>query len=427
MIHQHWLKGSQWERDDPKLKRLRQAPVTLAHTGQLAASIELDPPGILMVRGPRQAGKSTFLRQFARRCLSAGVDPHSLGLLDAERCESWQELLAELEGFLESHPRSILLIDEVTSVNRWWKAVKIVADEGLTEQSLIVCTGSNAMDLAEGADLLPGRRGERYPVDFVLLPVRYRDVASHLSLNDYLLTGGMPWAIREFLSQGFIPSFVYSLYAGWIEGALTKRGHPRAAMHLPTLLHYLARRIGSPLSVTSLARDCNIGSNSTAESILSILERNFALLVAHWSEPGSNIGAARKNRKFFAVDPLLFHVFTDFGKGWESTWEMSRAGLNDSVTTSRLVENLVASELRHTTGMFPLRYFRGRKEIDFTGSEFIEVKYQKTVGIAEFLWVKEVIPSDSRFTVITRQTRSRQGNIRLIPLEDWLLRPANRS
>jgi hypothetical protein len=420
MIHQYWLSNDQWDKDDPKLKQLRTGHVELTHTKNLAEAIDLEPSGILIVRGPRQTGKSTFLRQFAQRCLAQGVKPDMLALLDAERCESWQELLSEIEPFLKQHQeRTVLLIDEVTSVDRWWKAIKVAADEGLTRNSLLVCTGSSAMDQAQGADLLPGRRGRRHPVDLELLPVRYRDISSKLAFKDYLLTGGMPWAISEYLSRGFIPAFVYALYAGWIEGSLTKNRH--TAGNLPSVLNYIARRVGSSFSVTSLARDCGIGSNSTAESILSILENNYILLTSRWSEPGSVSVAPRKNRKFFAFDPFLYHIFNDYDKGWEATEEMARTDLDDPEKTSRLVENVVASELRHIKGMYPLRYYLGRREVDFIGAEFIEVKYQRTVSLAEFEWVKNVVSPKSYFTVITKQTRAREGNMRLVPIEEWLL------
>ncbi|MBD3347096.1 MAG: AAA family ATPase [Chitinivibrionales bacterium] len=420
MILQPWLVNNRWEQDDPKLDQLRSARVQLPHTARLANTIDLDPPGILIVRGPRQTGKSTFLRQFAAKSLAQGAQPDKLAIFDAERSDSWQDLLFELESFLK--PRlngTIVLVDEVTSVRQWWKALKILADDGLARNALFVCTGSNAMDLAKGADLLPGRRGKRHPVDYELLPVRYYDVARELKLDEFLLTGGMPWAIGEYLEHGYIPSFVYALYSAWIEGAFIRSGHTRS--DISPLLHYLAKRTGSPTSVISMARDCGIGSNSTAEALLTVLESNYITLASHWSEPGSSVSAPRKNRKFFPADPFIFHLFNDFGKGWDQTWQLSSQALADPVIKSALVEALVASELRHFNTMTPLRYFLGKKEIDFIGNEFIEVKYQRTVSIQEFFWVKKIIPPKAVFTVITQQTRSRDENIRLIPLEDWLL------
>jgi hypothetical protein len=421
MIYQYWLHNAQWDKDDPKLRQLRESSIQLSHTSRLVESIALDPPGILLIRGPRQSGKSTFLRQFAQKVIAGKVLPENLALIDAERCDTWQELLSTIEAFLKQlqAQRSVVLIDEITSVDRWWKAIKIAADDGLTRTTLLLGTGSNTMDLVAGADLLPGRRGRRHPVDFELLPVRYKDVAGALSLRDYFLTGGMPWAIDEFLCHGFIPSYVYELYASWIKGALIHNRHNTAL--LQPLLTYIARRSGTPLSVTSLARDCGIGSNSTAEAVLGVLESNFVLLVAGWREPGSLHTAPRKNRKFFAFDHFLFHVFNDFGKGWESTWDIAQGVIENPEKTGLLVENLVASELRHRTGMHPLAYFLGRKEIDFIGDQCVEVKYQQHVSLAEFEWVKKVLPASMPFTVITKQTRARDGKIRLVPLEDWLL------
>lgn len=412
--------SADWEADDPKLRQLSRASVVLPHTRKLAEAIALDPSGILFVRGPRQAGKSTFLRQFVQKALSGGFTPGSVGLLEAESLETRQDLYSEIVSFTESKKdRTILLIDEITSIDDWWRSVKLAADEGKLSRTLLVCTGSSSMDLAEGADRLPGRRGRRFPLDYELLPVSFRDVRTTLSLSEYLLTGGFPWPITEFVAAECIPPFVYELYSGWLQGAIVKRTH--SARHLGPLLHYLSARVGTGVSVTGLARDCGIGSNHTAETLLSILEMNYACLTSRWAEPGSQVTAPRKNRKFYPFDPFLYHIYADIEHGFDTMFMRSRQRLEDPHAMGALVECLVASELRRIPGMNPLRYFLGKKEIDFVGETAIEVKYQNRVAIREFEWVRPLLPKGTQLTVITKHTRSQENNIRLIPLEDWLL------
>lgn len=420
MIWQSWVNERDWEKTDPKLGLLRSSPLILPHTKRLADSVPLKPSGILIVRGPRQTGKSTFLRQLAQKALLQKIPAENMGLIEAESLGNRQDLLGEISNFCAAKKGyCVLLIDEITAIQQWWLSLKIASDQGLLSRTLVVATGSSSLDLEEGADLLPGRRGKRHPVDYELLPVRYRDVAAHLSLEDFFLTGGMPWAITEFLRSSSIPPFVYELYGAWIRGTLVKKKH--SVQNLAPMLHYLAERVGTGTSVTSLARDCGFGSNHTAEAYLSILEMNYIVMPCRWSQPGSAVVAPRKNRKFYPADPLLLHLFADYGTAMDSAFARARQRVADPRQTGALVEALVASELRHVPAMVPLRYFLGRREIDFVGDSAVEVKYRNKVDLAEFAWAKRVLPKGMRLTVVTKNTHSAEGNVRAVPLHDWLL------
>ncbi|MBD3239091.1 MAG: AAA family ATPase [Chitinivibrionales bacterium] len=419
MLYQPWVTAADWENRDPALRHLQAQPAVLEHTLALSRSIDVRPPGIVIVRGPRQVGKSTFLSQFCQKCLAEGVAPRHLALLDAENYDTRQELQFDMNEFLKPDETfRVLCIDEVTSVPNWWKAIKVLADRGLFDNALAVLTGSSADDLDAGADRLPGRRGRRYPLDYFLAPVPYRLLRGVVSLDDYFLTGGMPWAINELLREGQIPPHVYELYAGWIQGAFTRNNHSIGV--LDTLLTYLTARVGTPVSVTSLSRDCGLGSNHTGETYLQVLERNYALLTSRWAEPGSRTTAPRKNRKFYPADPFLYHLFANAGRGWHGAFLRSRDSIADTAVTAKIAECIVAAACRTIPGMTPLRYFLGQREIDFCGDECIEVKYQNLVRPAEFQWLEKVLPRTMSLTVVTRNDSGGSGRIRLVPLDKWL-------
>jgi predicted AAA+ superfamily ATPase len=419
MKYQPWLGAPDWERTEPKLVERSVQPAILSHTASLLLSIPVRPAGILLLRGPRQVGKSTFLREFAAKCLAEGIEPESVVMYDAERFENRHVLLGELELFFEHRRRfSVVLIDELSAIDQWWLVIKILADEGKLSNVLLLGTGSSSMDISRGADLMPGRRGRRHPVDFELLPVPYRMVSDRLSIEQYLLTGGFPWAINEYLRLGSIPAYVYQLYSSWIEGAFHRQGH--TIQHVSHLANRLSRQVGSPISILKLTRDCGIGSNHTTEAYLDLLEKNFVLIPTYWTSVDQGVPAPRKNRKFYPLDPFLFHIFADMGRGWDMAFDSAKRRQQDPSLVGGMVEALVASELRRRNGRARLGYWLGRKEIDFVGTNFVEVKYQTHVSVDEFAWSERVLPKGRELTVVTKNDNARKGRIRLVDLKRWL-------
>ena len=344
---------------------------------------------------------------------------------DVEKFEDRHQLAGEIRAFRDSHRGyCVVLLDEFTSIEKWWLALKTLADAGELGDTLVLGTGSSSYDIADGADLMPGRRGKRYPVDFELLPLSYRDVADKVTLDQYFLAGGFPHALSELLSKGIIPAWVYDLYASWIAGLFIKRN--RSVHHLPQLLQYLGRHAGSTMSVQKLARDCGIGSNHTAEDFLEIMDRGYALLTALWSSPDGAEMAVRKNRKFYPVDPFLFHLFAHAGAGWETAFESARDRIKDSEVCGALVETFVAAEIRRQTGSGKLRYWSGRKEIDFVAGALVEVKYRNLVRFDDFAWVEPMLQPGQKFVVVTKDTNAVRGDIELVALRRWLTGQDNR-
>ncbi len=421
MRHQPWLLSENWETAEPKLVEIHNQKTELVHTQNLVKEIPINPAGIIVIRGPRQVGKSTFLLEFAKKCLYEGIPGNRIVLYHAERFQNRFAFEAELEKFInESHDYSIILTDELPVIDKWWLAVKSLADRGLLSNSLFICTGSSSADIVEGLDLLPGRRGRRHPVDFKLLPVRYCDVKSILTIEEFCVTGGWPWSINEYLKQGIIPEHVYQIYSSWIQGAFYKQR--QASQTLPFVLHGIVKHVGTPFSVQKFSRDTGLTSNVVGEKYLELLQRIFALSCCYWSEPAKSVSVPRKNRKFYPADPFLYHLFSDYDLGFDESFSDARKRLADPVIMGALVETLVASDLLHDNRPSSLQYWMGRKELDFVSPEIVEVKYQNHVTIMEFDWLDKILPKDTTVTVITKNDSAVKGRIRLMPLSDWLCR-----
>ncbi len=350
-----WWTRSAWEGDDPHLRRLAAGPIRLA-TPQVE-EIELGAPAIHVLRGPRQAGKSTDLKLLAQRALGAGMAPRdvvylSLDLLEGQPPSALAESVDRALDLAGGRDRSrLLLLDEVTAASRWQTAAKALWDEGRIDRDVVVCTGSSAADLAEGAaERLPGRRGGGR--DFLVLPQDFASfsraiddsipAAPGLTIAEALAPAGrealsearpslpaLQRALEIYLRFGGLPAAVVEAAAGRAEpseevqrvlwDSLVKEVQARGA-NMPAaqaLLERLMRSLGSKLSWSRLAREMDVplgrprrraGTSSdprTVQAYVELLAVNYFALVVYFWKQDSGSGDLAKDKKVYFGDPLL--------------------------------------------------------------------------------------------------------------------------
>ena len=455
MLDQPWLRGDQWRRTDPRISELESCPLRLSHLDDVLRQIPLSE-GIFSILGPRQVGKSTLLHLLAIEILKT-LPPAAVALVEGDAIESWREILSLLTDYLDRIPpgriRAALLIDEITSVPEWHRAVKLLADRGTLKGVLLVYTGSSSRlnrfsrSLKEGGEFLPGRRGRHPITNFEVAPASYRHVASRLSLETYFKVGGFPWAVNEYLRLKSIPPHVGEIYWGWLKGEFLKRG--KSDLLLRHLVQSLVRRVGTPFSHNKLAQETGIASHETARQYLELLQDCYAVNELFWIDPSRHLIAPRKNRKYYPVDPFLYHLFRESGL---SPW--NEAPLS-STEEGKLAELVVCQELRQRAPNRSdlLGYWSAQREIDFMTSPprtgkagcigsnrganpdsppdtphrdnisskcGIEVKYQNRVIPGEFQWFEKSFPKDD-LLILTKNDSFSLGRIRAMPLKTWLL------
>ncbi|MBI4402992.1 MAG: ATP-binding protein [Deltaproteobacteria bacterium] len=410
MLYQPWTTIERWETVDPKLKQLERAPFRLPH---LDAALEKIPDGfgIFGLLGPRQVGKSTLLRLLAKQQLRKFA-PDRVVIVEGDAFETWRELLDTLTAFLASERPAAILIDEITAIREWHRSLKLLADRGSLEKVKVIYTGSSAMTLREGGEFFPGRRGTNAVTNIHLVPASYRHVHKKMNLETYFKVGGFPWAVNEYLRLGAIPDYVGEIYWSWLKGELLKRG--KSEVLLRHILHALVPRITSGVSQNKLAREMGITSNETARQYLELLVLCFALNEVPWFDPVHKILSPRKNKKYYPIDPFLYHMFASSGL-YANQWMAIDTRTETMGTVAELV---VCQELiqKHPD----LGYWSGKREIDFV-PPMIEVKYQNTVSPGEFAWFEKTVPKPQRLTVLTKVSQFNFGRVRAMPLEEWLL------
>jgi uncharacterized protein len=387
-------------------------------------------PGILLIRGPRQYGKSTWLEQEIYKTIQQfkGGSAYYLNgdqLADHHALE--KEIVDLINAFSEAAPVKRLFIDEITAIAHWEFALKRLADQGKLRDILIITTGSKAMDLRRGAEKLPGRKGRLHRTTYLFTPVSYRefhrvcgDLLKEHTLLAYLLSGGSPIACTELAVKGVIPEFVIELTRDWIEGEIAASGRSRTA--LLNVMSVLFRWGGTAVGQAKLAREAGLSNNTIAAGYIEILNDLACVIPAYPWDSDRQIKILRKPCKYhftnllaaIAYHPDRIRRVDDFlalSQQQQGIW----------------YEWLIAQELlrRHAMEgeeiLEPFAFWQNQKhELDFVASptEFLEVKRGASTPV-EFGWFPRQFPHKTLRVINAVDFQA--GPVQGVSLEQFLL------
>jgi len=212
----------------PHLEKLRQASYIFDHDFGLNTLPTIS--GILLIRGPRQYGKSTWLEQAVYKTIRE-FGAGSAFYLNGDMIPDRNALEKAIQDLITAFPKlaSIrrIFIDEITAIPHWELSLKRMSDQGLFNTVLIVTTGSKATDLRRGSEKLPGRKGKLERSTYLFTPISYHEFHNKCAKTlgsttwlTYLLSGGSPIACSALASEGILPEYVIELTRDWIEGEI---------------------------------------------------------------------------------------------------------------------------------------------------------------------------------------------------------------
>ncbi len=411
----------------PHLEALDEAKFRFAFNFGLS-SLPLEP-GIIMIRGPRQYGKSTWMEQSIASTIES-YGPGSALYLNGDELIDMQALIEEARKLLKLfHPKTQikrLFIDEITAVTKWEQGLKILADRGELKGVLVITTGSKASDLRRGVERLPGRKGKLERTDYIFTPIAYHEFREkcgvHLgedTLLSYLLAGGSPMACNEVATRGRLPEFIPGIVEDWILGEFAASGRSRS--NLMSVLEVLFRFAMNPVGQAKLARESGLSNNTTAQGYIDLLQDLLCVVPSFALDTSTQRAIRRKPCKFHFVN--LLAAMSWHPKRPRSIEELKN--LNSDL--GPIWEWAVAQELFRRTciddakGLDEFYFWQGAdREVDFVtnSNQFIEVK----VGAANplhFSWFLQKHPR-KQLTIINKErfaTEFMQG----ITLEDFLL------
>lgn len=469
LAQNRWWTERGWRARDPHLDRLERQPMRLST--ELVTTLDLDAPGIHVLRGPRQVGKSTDLKLLVDRALDAGRDRRSivylaLDLLEGQGPAELARTVRRARDLAGVSGIRVLLLDEVTAVERWQTAVKALWDDGDLRDVVVVCTGSSAIDLQRGAaERLPGRR--EAGTDHLVLPQSFAAFARaldsaiprspQLTVSELLTPDGaaalhdvrvhapaLDRALERYLSFGGLPAAVAEAATGHSEPTaetrrvlydslvreLQRRGASVAACQ--ALLERVVRSLGSKTSWSQMAREMDVPlgrgrgrpSHHTLRDYLELMAAGYFLLVVYYWRTSAESNEQSKDKKVLFADPLLHTIALDLAPGLRA----NPAALVENVIGVALYRRYEPTDQMPETFALPQRLHiwqtaRGG-EIDFVCGprrdlDVVAVKYQAKPGRSAASAAARAHPARP-VVLVTKDTLESRDAYALVPASSLL-------
>ena len=426
-----WWSEQAWLAGDRQLALLAGQPVRLP--SELVDAIDLTRAAIHVLRGPRQVGKTTDLKLLVQRALAEGHDARSivyltLDLLEGQPHAELAETITRAKALAKHPGSSIVLLDEVTGIPRWQTAVKARWDDGTIGDDVVVCTGSSAIDLQQGAaERLPGRRGAGR--DYLVLPQTFgafaravnrslppspcltiadlRTPAGEAALHEarlhapalrdalslYLKFGGLPAAVAEAATGAVEPSEqVKRILHDSLVKEVQRRGGSIPAAH--ALLERVLRSLGSRTDWSRMAREMDVPlsnrrggtSHHTLRDYIELLAGGYFLFILYFWRASSQTNSLSNEKKVFFADPLLHTIALEHTPGLTPNVPalienaVGLALFRRYEPPERLIESFISPDRLHAW-----RTARAG-EVDFVAGsrrmlDVVEVKYQRHVDL----------------------------------------------
>jgi len=254
---------------------------------QLATAAKRSPVTALL--GPRQCGKTTLARIFAKGRKATHFDLESFP--DRQRLQNPQMVLGSLRG--------LVVLDEIQALPELFNVLRVLVDRPKNEARFLILGSASPDIIRKVSETLAGR------IEFVELSGFDLGEAGAASLERLWLRGGFP---RSFLADSDEDS------VAWREGFIRtflERDIPQLGITIPAAAMrrfwtMLAHYHGQTWKASELARSMGL-SDKTVRSYLDILTGTF--MVRQLQPWYQNIGKRQvKAPKVYLRDSGLLHA-----------------------------------------------------------------------------------------------------------------------
>ncbi len=358
----------------------------------------LEKNKVLIIYGPRQAGKTTLVKDFLKKTTLnylyfTGDDLKFVR--DFGSCEL--SLVKKIIG-----NNTLLVIDEAQKIENIGTALKLVVDN--IENIFVIATGSSSFDLANITnEALTGRKNitNLYPISLLELSKERTVYEIDKQIDDFLIYGMYPNVIG-YESYEKKQSRILEIKDAYLIKDILAFQKIKNSKKIIDLLKLIAFQIGNQVSTSELSKSLGI-DHKTVSRYLDLLEKSFVLFRLD--------GFSRNLRK--EVSKMSKYYFYD--TGIRNALISNFNGLENRNDAGQLWENFIIMErIKHNTykGVCANYYFwrtHDKKEIDFIEEREgmlygCEIKWKKSKKGAPKEWLENY--KNAEYNVYDRKNYS---------------------
>ena len=342
--------------------------------------IDLDkyikPNKVLIIFGPRQAGKTTLLKDYLRT-----IDGKVKYKLESGDDMSIQELFSSnnfsrIKEYAKGY--ELIVIDEAQRIKNIGQGLKIMVDEipGIK----IIVTGSSSFELAgQVGEPLTGRKITLtlYPVSQVELKNLHNDYELKNRLEEHMIYGSYPEVVASD-DPAEKKRILNEIVNSYLLKDIMELERVKGSKVLLDLLRLLAFQIGNEVSLSELGRQLGLDYKTVAR-YLDLFEKSFVIYNLRGFSRNLRKEVTKKSKYYFLDNGVRNAVIANFNS----------FGLRDD--TGKLWENFMVSERlkkQSYKNIYANNYFWrtwDQKEVDF-----IEEREGKLFGF-EFKWKDKAV------------------------------------
>lgn len=328
---------------------------------------------VVILYGPRQAGKTTLLKHIIR-------EHKDVKWIDCELIENNQLLTERKTEVLFSLVKNmkIVIFDEAQTVTNIGQVLKTLIDHHPEVQ--YIATGSSSFDLSNMiSEPLTGRS-----IEFTLYPLGLSELvtnnfeAEH-KLDSYLKYGMYP-GIFDISEEDKVKRLNTLTSQYLYKNILDSSGVKKSDL-VANLLKLLAHQIGSEFSIRELAEKLNSNA-ATIEKYLDIFEKNF-IIVRLPSYSNNMRDEVTRSKKIYFIDLGIRNILVN---NFSSIDTFSRVDVGHLFENFCIIERL--KHLKHTDTQLVQGYFwrnYQQKELDYVeedqhGLRAFECKWDSKKG-----------------------------------------------
>ena len=349
---------------------------------------------VILIYGPRQAGKTTLSRQIidAMGLKTLSINADQLKYIDVLSSRDLNKLKSLVEGY------EFVFVDEGQRVPEIGLNLKILHDE-IPDLKVLVTGSSSFLLSGRVTESLTGRKKV-----YTLLPISFKELSLTMNsfeldehLEERLIYGSYP-EIFKLKGGNEKEEYLRDISESYIYKDILELENIRYPLKIRDLLRMLAWQVGSQVSIHALCNQLNL-NRETIERYLHLLEQSF--IIYRLSAFSTNLRKEiSKSQKFYFFDNGIRNILIDDLKALSA--RNDRGALWENFVLAERKKKLLY-EKKHVNTYF-WRTYSG-VEIDYveeSGKDLFayEIKSAKSKVKAPKFWLDNY---GSEFGVVNRE------------------------